>query len=248
VNHDVPATTQTGQAKTESRSASLAERAVALLLVGVGLAGLADLAASLAWRSNEPAVGKDSARIIDAGLLVAFGLQHSGMARQRWKRWLSPRWERSIYVAASGLVSLMLARGWQPLPGDAWWDLPQPWHGVLLVGRGLALIGMAICLLRMDLMAFLGLRPFWPLAQASSAALDVSGPYRFVRHPLMAFFLVFLWARPDMTATYGWLTAGLSGYVLLGICLEERGLQREFGEAYDAYRRRTPMLIPWRLM
>ncbi|MFO0865565.1 MAG: isoprenylcysteine carboxylmethyltransferase family protein [Gemmataceae bacterium] len=245
MNDDVPSTTPTGQAKTGSSPATAAERAVAMLLVGLGLAGLADLAAMLAWGRNDAAVGKDSARSIDVLLLLAFGLQHSGMARECWTRWLSPRWERAIYVAASGVVSILLARGWHPLPGAEWWAVSQPWNVVLLVLRGTASIGMALCTLRMDLADFLGLRAFWPMVEGGADVLDVSGPYRFVRHPLMAFFLLFLWARPEMSATDGWLAAGLTAYVLLGICLEERSLRRQFGDAYDAYRRCTPMLIPW---
>jgi protein-S-isoprenylcysteine O-methyltransferase Ste14 len=72
------------------------------------------------------------------------------------------------------------------------------------------------------------------------------GPYRFVRHPLMACLLVFLWAQPVMTPTLALLSGGLTVYILIGVLLEERDLLRRFHPDYAIYRRRVPALIPWR--
>lgn len=248
MNIDVPSTTETGQAKTATHSPNRFDQAAALILVFVGLAGLAYLAARLAFgfAGSVSDTGSIASWMIDACLLLAFGLQHSGMARDGWKRQLPPHWQRAVYVGASGLASVLLACGWRPLPGETWWALSDPWGVVLTACRGIALMGMTVCVLRMDLIAFLGLRPFWPKRTNADETLDVLGPYRFVRHPLMAFFLAFLWARPMVSSTYGWLAVGITAYVLLGIYLEEQGLRRQFGEAYEAYRRRTPMLLPWK--
>ena len=76
--------------------------------------------------------------------------------------------------------------------------------------------------------------------------LATDGPYRFVRHPLMACLLVVLWAQPVMRADMALLAAGLSAYILLGVVLEERDLARRFGPDYDHYRHRVPALVPWR--
>ena len=50
--------------------------------------------------------------LIDLGLLSLFALQHSGMARERfkkgWTRLLPPSLERSVYAALSGLFLLLL--------------------------------------------------------------------------------------------------------------------------------------------
>lgn len=42
------------------------------------------------------------------------------------------------------------------------------------------------------------------------------------------------------------LNIGLSLYLVIGALYEERKLVLEFGQAYQEYRERTPMLIPWR--
>jgi protein-S-isoprenylcysteine O-methyltransferase Ste14 len=38
----------------------------------------------------------------------------------------------------------------------------------------------------------------------------------------------------------------LSVYIIIGTLLEEQKLIREIGEPYRAYRKKVPMLIPWK--
>jgi protein-S-isoprenylcysteine O-methyltransferase Ste14 len=62
----------------------------------------------------------------------------------------------------------------------------------------------------------------------------------------MACVLVFLWTQPVMTPALALLVVGLSGYIFLGLWLEERDLSRRFHPEYGQYRRRVGMLFPWR--
>src|SRR5947209_5556913 len=56
-------------------------------------------------------------------LLCLFGVQHSGMQRRSF--WLLPKHlERSVYVAASGVVLGAVMLMWQPVPGDVIWEGP----------------------------------------------------------------------------------------------------------------------------
>ena len=68
--------------------------------------------------------------------------------------------------------------------------------------------------------------------------------YKFVRNPLMLGFLVAMWATPVMTYGHLVFTLSMTGYILIGIQFEERTLAKELGAEYEAYRARTPMLIP----
>ncbi len=183
--------------------------------------------------------------LLDFGWLALFAVQHSGMARagfQRvWTRVVPPRLQRSVYVGASGAVLLGLAGTWQPLGGEPLWSGP-PW---LIAVPLLAGLGLTVINLRFDHAGLFGLRQAWEAAPAEERLL-VLGPYRWVRHPLMACLLVVLGAQPVMTPTLALLSGGLGAYIILGVVLEEGDLLRRFGPAYAAYRRRVPAVVPWR--
>ena len=72
--------------------------------------------------------------LVDTLLIVLFGLQHSVMARPRfkafWTRFVPRAVERSTYVLASSLVLIALMVFWQPIPASVW-------HVESEIGRGL---------------------------------------------------------------------------------------------------------------
>jgi protein-S-isoprenylcysteine O-methyltransferase Ste14 len=183
---------------------------------------------------------------VNVGWLIAFALQHSGMARggfkQAWTRVVPAGMERAIYVVLSGLLLLGMSLTWQPLPGEPLWRLPVWFVAVALAG----FLGTGAVLAQLDQGRFFGLRQVWQADAGASEGLRVVGPYRYVRHPLMTCTLLFLWGLPVMSPTLALLSGGLTVYILLALPLEERDLLRQFGPAYAAYRRRVPALFPWR--
>jgi protein-S-isoprenylcysteine O-methyltransferase Ste14 len=185
--------------------------------------------------------------VVNVSWLGAFAVQHSGMARrtfkQLWTRIVPNYLERSVYAASSGMVLLGLCWFWQPLSGEPLWRVSLAMEAGALLGA----IGMLLFTLRFDGSGLIGIRQVWENGQPPSPdRLQIVGPYRWVRHPLMACLLVFLWCHPVMPPTLALLSGGLTVYVLLALILEERDLIARFGTAYRAYRARVPLLVPWR--
>jgi protein-S-isoprenylcysteine O-methyltransferase Ste14 len=194
------------------------------------------------------------ALFVNTGLLAAFALQHSGMARPPFKAWFTRRVpqvaERSTYVLVSSIALAVLMLMWQPMGGVVW--LVD--HGVaralimLAYGLGWLLMIWATCLI--DHLELFGLRQAWchyrGHAPYREPAFKAPAAYRFMRHPIYAGWLIVLWASPVMTMSHLVIAAGLTLYVCAGIRFEERELEQRH-PYYDQYRRKVPMLLPsWR--
>jgi methanethiol S-methyltransferase len=190
------------------------------------------------------------ALIVNALLLGLFAVQHSVMARPAFKRWwtrlMPPPIERSTYVLAASLALIALYAFWRPLPQTIWSTSGTP----ALALAGLFWIGWAIVLVSTFLIShfeLFGLAQAWArLRNLSPAAPEFRTPafYRWVRHPIYVGFLLAFWAAPTMSVGRLVFAIATTGYILIGIQLEERDLVAAFGERYLAYRRQVGMLLP----
>lgn len=191
---------------------------------------------------------------VNLALLGLFGLQHSLMARSRFKSWwtqvVPERLERSTYVLLASLSLIVLMAAWRPLPGVVW-----EVEGVLAAGLWAVYLGGWVLMLwateMIDSDDLLGLRQARAYRDGSELEpLEFRTPalYRYIRHPIMTGFLVAFWVTPHMTAGHLLFAGGMTVYVLLGVTLEERDLIAAFGDRYREYRRAVPMFVPrpWR--
>ncbi len=191
------------------------------------------------------------ALLVDLGLLTLFAVQHSVMARPAFKRWwtriVPEPIERSTYTLASTLCLALLVWQWQPLGGSVW-EVTHPvgvavMYGLFTFGWGLVLISTFL-INHFDLF---GLRQVWLHLlgrEYTDVAFVMPGPYRWVRHPLYLGFVFALWFTPTMSVAHLLFALMCTGYILVGIQLQERDLLNHHGESYASYREQVPMLVP----
>jgi protein-S-isoprenylcysteine O-methyltransferase Ste14 len=188
---------------------------------------------------------------IDLGLLGIFALQHSVMARPRFKQWLTrfiPRSaERSTYVLASSLVFIALFWAWRPLGATVFSIEGETARTAVMslyfAGAGLVLYSTFLIDhfdlfgLRQVVLQFRG-KPY------EEKQFMTPSLYKYIRHPLYVGWFIVFWATPDMTMGHLLMAVGTTGYILFAIVFEERDLAEALGARYVAYRKRTPMFIP----
>jgi protein-S-isoprenylcysteine O-methyltransferase Ste14 len=230
---------------------SLAAYAIffATFLYLIGFVGnLADLPVTV---DKGPAGPMAAAVITDVVLIALFGVQHSVMARQGFKRaWTQtvPKpIERSVYVLFASAALIIMFSFWRPIEGVVW-DVANPLGQAIL--WGLFLAGWGIVLLSTFLInhfELFGLQQAWLHLRGQEAAPHVLRQpllYKWVRHPLYAGFFLAFWSTPHMSYGHLLLAAGMSIYMLIAISFEEKDLISYFGREYEVYRSRVGMLIP----
>lgn len=116
-----------------------------------------------------------------------------------------------------------------------------------IVGGLIGIVGllvMGICIKKY----FISLSGLKSLFQESPTnTLMLGGIHRFMRHPLYAGTFAAIWG---LFILLPYLSLGIANviitvYTLIGIELEEKKLEAEFGPQYKAYKQKVPKLIPF---
>ena len=191
------------------------------------------------------------ALIVNVMLIALFGLQHSVMARQgfkrAWTRIVPPQAERSTFVLFASLALIMMFLFWMPIEGMVWQVDAGPGRTMLWALFGLGWLIVLLSTFLINHFELFGLQQAYLHALGREAAPpQMRQPllYRYVRHPLyLGFFLAF-WATPQMSLGHLLLAAGMSVYMLVAIRFEERDLVGMFGRDYQDYQARVGMLTP----
>lgn len=224
-------------------------------------AGIAGLAYAVGWVGDYlvpktidsgPTANLQTTLIIDVVLLGLFAVQHSGMARRGFKRvWtkLVP-WpaERATFVLFTAAILGLIYWQWRPLPAAVWHVRDANAVAVL---TAIYFAGWAIVLISSFLINHFELfglqQSFANLLGRKAEPPHFKTPffYRFVRHPIYTGLLMAFWSTPVMSQGHLLFAVATTGYIFIGLTLEERDLVHFFGDAYRDYRRRVPTVIPF---
>jgi methanethiol S-methyltransferase len=191
--------------------------------------------------------------VVNLLLMSLFAVQHSVMARKRFKQWwtqyVPKSVERSTYVLFASLALILLFWQWRPMPSVVWEITDVDIAATVAI---LSLGGWVIVFSSTFLINHFELFGLHQVAN-NLAGREMPRPrfrtplyYKFVRHPIYLGFIIAFWAAPTMTLGHLLFAAVTTAYIFVGIALEERDLVDLFGDQYRRYRRQVSMLVPWR--
>ncbi|MFT5464698.1 MAG: protein-S-isoprenylcysteine O-methyltransferase Ste14 [Planctomycetota bacterium] len=195
-------------------------------------------------------VSTTEALLVNGGFLGLFAVQHLIMARlsfkKHWTKIIPIQVERTTFVFVTCAILICMVWQWRPMP-EVIWNVEGTGAVVLwaLCGLGWGIVLLSTFLINhFDLF---GLRQV--VLHARNRAYEAPNfyersLYKVVRHPLMLGFLIAFWFTPQMTVGHLFFAVMCTGYILVGLIVEERTLVAMHGDKYRSYRSRVRMLIP----
>lgn len=152
----------------------------------------------------------------------------------------------------SSVIFFYLFILFSPKPDIILFDLAYPFDLVMLFPQILSLAGLVWTLFHIDGKEFLGINQIIKKLknQYNYSSLDeesklrISGPYKFSRHPIYLFSIIFILFRPTMTLFYATSVGCFITYFFIGSIYEERKLVEKFGNEYSIYQSNVGRIFP----
>lgn len=237
---------------------------VRLLALGLGTVCHASFAAGVAamamglWSgltTGRGALHGTAATVANTALLVQFPLLHSGLLTRRGRAWLArlapAPYGRDLtsttYATIASLQVLAVFALWTP-SGVVWW---RPESTAVLVACAAAFACAWLFLLRAlhdgHLALQTGLLGWWAVwrgRRPDYGPLPERGTFALCRQPIYLGFALTLWTGPVWTPDRLALAVAWTTYCALGPLHKERRFAAIHGARFEAYRRRTPYLVP----
>jgi methanethiol S-methyltransferase len=224
------------------------KKLVAWLGGAVFVGSLALVAWWFLWRLGRVMDGSGfRALAFDATLITLFAGHHSLFARDSVKRTLAfipPSMIRSSYVWVASLLLIAVPACWMPIGGDAY-NVHGPAafaFGAVQVA-GLWITSRAVA--GLDPLELAGIRQvIGPATHLHAQRLQMTGPYRLVRHPLYFGWVLMFFGAAHLSIDRLAFASLTTIYLVVAIPWEERSLQQSFGDDYVRYAEH----VRWRIL
>lgn len=190
-------------------------------------------------------------------LFALYGFIHSILASHRVKVFLRKKIGKLIafyrlIFNVLGIVGLYLIWDLAPHPAIQIYKLSPPFDYLVLIPQLISIIGMLWCFKYVCFKEFTGLNQIdrFFKNEYSNSDLDenytlrIAGPYKYSRHPIYFFSIIFLVFRAEMDLFYLTMFVSFTAYFYIGSYYEEKKMVSLFGREYTDYQKKVPRIFP----
>lgn len=190
-------------------------------------------------------------------LFALYGFVHSVIASEKVKVFFKKTFGKLIAFYRLGynvfaLIGLYLIWDLAPHPSLQIYKLPPPYDYLVLIPQLISLVGVMWCFKYICFKEFIGLNQIdrYLRNEYSENDLDenytlrIEGPYKYSRHPIYFFSIIFLMFRAEMSLFYLTMFISITAYFYIGSYYEEKKMVRLFGDEYRNYQQKIPRIFP----
>lgn len=199
--------------------------------------------------------------LILLGLFTFYGYTHSLLASLKFKNILKANFGKFIAFYRLifnflALLGLYLIWEFGPHPSLLVYEIPYPYDLLVTAMQIPAVAGIIWCFKYICFKEFIGIAQInrFLNGEYKEDELDenmtfrAEGPYRFSRHPLYLFSILFLLFRPEMNLFYLTMFISFVIYFYIGSVYEEKKLVKIFGEIYIEYQKKVSRIFPLKFL
>lgn len=193
-------------------------------------------------------------------LFTLYGFIHSVLASEKVKVLFKKAFGNFIafyrlMFNVLAFVGLYLIWELSPHPSLQIYKLPPPYDYLVLIPQFISLMGVIWCFKYICFKEFIGLNQverylkndYPDNALDENYILRIEGPYKYSRHPIYFFSIIFLLFRAEMNLFYLTMFISFTAYFYIGSYYEEKKMVRLFGDDYRNYQQKVPRIFPYKI-